>query len=84
MSKHRMQPECVENEQAYAGRNSRPRLARPNSQTRTETGQVFTFPCSADYEQDWQPYPLIYNVLHVMTIHNIHAYIYVLHIHIES
>ena len=33
------------------------RLARPNSQARTGTGEFF-FPCSADHEQDWQPYPV--------------------------
>ena len=33
------------------------RLARPNSQARTGTGE-YSFPCSADHEQDWQPYPV--------------------------
>ena len=32
-------------------------LARPNSQARTGTGEYY-FPCSADHEQDWQPYPV--------------------------
>ena len=27
------------------------------------------FPCSADHEQDWQPYRLIYTLLYVLTIH---------------
>ena len=28
------------------------------------------FPCSADHEQDWQPYPLDpYSILKMMTIH---------------
>ena len=33
------------------------RLARPNSRARTGTGG-YSFLCSADYEQDWQPYPV--------------------------
>ena len=47
VSKHRIQPE-YEDQQAYAG--------RPNSQARKGTGE-YSFPCSADHEQDWQPYP---------------------------
>ena len=27
------------------------------------------FPCSADHEQDWQPYRLIYTLLYVLTKH---------------
>ena len=27
------------------------------------------FPCSADHEQDWQPYPVDDTLLYVMTIH---------------
>ena len=36
------------------------------------------FPCSADHEQDWQPYPVDpYSMLYVMTIHTyIHTYIH--------
>ena len=31
---------------------------------------IFIFPCSADHEQDWQPYPVDpYTLLYVMTIH---------------
>ena len=37
------------------------------------------FPCSADHEQDWQPYPVepySATTVHVMTIHTyIHTYI---------
>ena len=44
-------------EQADAGRDGRTRLARPNSQARTGTGE-YHFPSSADHEQDWQPYPV--------------------------
>ena len=32
-------------------------IARLNSQARTVTGDI-NFPCSADHEQDWQPYPV--------------------------
>ena len=64
VSKHQSQPE-YEDEQADAGRDCRTRLARPNSQARTRTGNIH-FPCSADYDQDWQPYPVdptyIYNL----------------------
>ena len=38
VSKHPFQPE-YEGEQADAGRDCRTRLARPNSQARTETGK---------------------------------------------
>ena len=47
----------VENEQADARRDCRTCLARSNSQARTGTGKYY-FPCSADHEQDWQPYPV--------------------------
>ena len=46
----------MENEQANAGRDV-DRLARPI--LRRERGQVKVhFPCEADHEQDWQPYPV--------------------------
>ena len=41
----------VENEQADAGRDSRTRLARPNSRARTGTGKKTFSSCSADHEQ---------------------------------
>ena len=56
VSKHLIQPEYGD-DQADAGRDGRIRLARPNSQARTGTGE-YSFPCSADHEQDWQPYPV--------------------------
>ena len=52
VSKHEIQPEYG-GEQADAGRDCRTRLARPNSQARIH------FPCSADHEQDWQPYLVV-------------------------
>ena len=48
VSKHQIQPEYGD-EQADAGRDGRTRLARPNSQARTGTGEYY-FPCSADHE----------------------------------
>ena len=39
------------------GIDCRTRLARPNSQARSRTGNII-FSCSADHEQDWQPYPV--------------------------
>ena len=56
VSKHQVQPDYGD-EQADAGRDCRTRLARPNSQARTRTGK-YSFSCSADHEQDWQPYPV--------------------------
>ena len=56
VSKHQIQPEYGD-EQADMGRNCRTRLARPNSQARTGTVKIH-FPCPADHEQDWQPYPV--------------------------
>ena len=38
VSKHQIRPEYGD-KQAYAGRNYRTRLARPNSQARTGTGE---------------------------------------------
>ena len=49
-SKHQIQPEYGD-ERADVGRDGRNCLARPNSRARH-------FPCSADHEQDWQPYPV--------------------------
>ena len=62
---HQIQPEHRD-EQTDAGRDRRTRLARPNSQARTGQGNI-NFSCSADREQDWQPYPV--DLLYVMTIH---------------
>ena len=56
VSKHQIQPEYGD-EQAGAGRDGCTRLTRPNSQARTGTGEYY-IPCSADHEQDWQPYPV--------------------------
>ena len=53
--KHQTRPDYGD-EQADAGRDCRNRLARRNSRVRTGTGNIH-FPCLADHEQDWQPYP---------------------------
>ena len=43
----------VDNERAGAGRDGQTCLARPDSQARTRVqGGKFTFPCSADHEQN--------------------------------
>ena len=49
VSKHQVQPKYG-NEQDDTGWDCRTRLARPNFQGNID------FPCSADHEQDWQPY----------------------------
>ena len=54
VSKHqpiRFSPSVV-NERADAGRHDRTRVAIPNSQERTGTGNIYNFPCSADHERD--------------------------------
>ena len=69
VSKHQIQPEYGD-EQADAGRDCRTRLARPNPQARTRTGK-YSFPCFADHEQDWQPYPVDpYSCYICVTIHD--------------
>ena len=44
--------------QADAGRDCRNRLAIPNSQHEQRGQGNINFPCSADHERDWQPYPV--------------------------
>ena len=73
VSKHQIQPE-YRDEQADAGRDDWARLARPNSQARTGTGEYY-FPCSADHEQDWQPDP----VDPYSAICDDHTYIHTIH-----
>ena len=47
----------MENERAGAGQDSRPNSG--DQTLRRELGQgKFCFLCSADHEQDWQPYPV--------------------------
>ena len=68
VSKHQIQPEYGD-EQADAGRDCRTRLASHNSRARTGTGEKH-FSCSADHEQNWQPYTVDpYSCYIRMTIH---------------
>ena len=48
----------MENEEADVGRDGRTRLARPYCWARMGTDSENRFSCSADPEQDWQPYPV--------------------------
>ena len=52
---------------SVAGRNCRTRLSRDQILTRERGQRNINFPCSADHEQVWQPYPVdpypCYNVM---------------------
>ena len=54
-SKHHIQSE-YRYEQADAGRDCPTCLTRPNLRRERGQGNIDFF-CSADHEQDWQPYP---------------------------
>ena len=56
VSKHQIQPEYGD-EQAGAGRDCRT-VTRDQILRRKRGQGHIPFPCSADYEQDWQPYPV--------------------------
>ena len=56
VSKHQIQPEYGD-EQANAGWDCQTRLARQILRREQVKGNIY-FPCSADHEQDWQPYPV--------------------------
>ena len=77
VSKHQIQPEYGD-EQADAGRDYEP--APRDKILRRERGQVnVNFPCSADHEQDWQPYPVDpYPCMYVWSSHT-----YILHTYID-
>ena len=81
VSKHQIQPEYGD-EQADAGRDCQTRLARPISQARTRTRKYLFSLCSADHEQDWQPYPVdpytCYMCVHTYIILLRSGYIWVL------
>ena len=54
VSKHQIQPECGTQDGATAESVARDQILK-----RKQHGQRNThFPCSADHEQDWQPYPV--------------------------
>ena len=48
----------MDNDQADAGRDGRTRLARIKILRRERRQRNIRFPCPADHEQDWQPYPV--------------------------
>ena len=54
-SKHQIQP-SMEMSRLTRERTAEARLARPNLQRERGQGNVH-FLCSAEHEQDWQPYP---------------------------
>ena len=57
VSKHQIQPECGE----WTGRRGTGRrTVSCETQFSCANGdrEIFIFPCSADDEQDWQPYPV--------------------------
>ena len=60
VSKHQIQPEYGDG-QADAGRDCRTLLAKDQIPRHEQRGQGnIHFSCSADHEQDWQPYPVDY------------------------
>ena len=56
VSKHQIQPEYGD-EQADAGRDCKPVSRDQILRHAREQGNII-FPCSADHEQDWKPYPV--------------------------
>ena len=69
VSKHQIQPEYGD-EQADAGRNCRTRLARPNSQARTETGEISIFPVQLTTSRTGNLTRLIHTLAICVTIHH--------------
>ena len=56
VSKHQIQPKC---EMSRLTREGTVELVSRDQILRRERGQGnMHFPCSADHEQDWQPYPV--------------------------
>ena len=77
VSKHQIQPEYGD-EQADAGPDCR--TVSRDQILRRERGQGnVNFPCSADHEQDWQPYPVdpysCYMCDHIYLVHTTCKYI---------
>ena len=56
VSKHQVQPEYGD-EQAARDGTAEP-VSRDQILRRERDREIFIFPCSADHEQDWQPYPV--------------------------
>ena len=69
VSKHQIQLEYGD-EQADAGRDAEP-VSRDQILRHARGQGNIHFPCSADHEQDWRPYPVdpYSAMLYVMTIH---------------
>ena len=66
VSKHQIQL-SMEMSRADARRDCRTRPARPNLRRESGQGNIH-FPCSADHEQDWQPYPVDQNSCYVYVV----------------
>ena len=75
VSKHQIQPEYGDDEQADAGRDEP--VSRDQILRHARGQGNIHFPCSADHEQDWQPYPVDpYSATGICDDHTyIHAYI---------
>ena len=54
---HQVQPE-YRDKQADAGRDTAEPISRDQFLRREHGQENIHFPCSADQEQDWQPYPV--------------------------
>ena len=63
--------QSMENERADEGRNGWTRPARPNSQARTGTREIFLFPVQLTTSRIGKPYPVAsyYPLLYVASIH---------------
>ena len=77
VSKHQIQPEYGD-EQTEAGRDPTELVSRYQILRHARGQGNIHFPCSADHEQDWQPYL----VDPYSAICDDHTYIYILHIYI--
>ena len=55
-SKHQISSLGVKKEQAYAGRDGRTCLVRPKVLRREQREGKKCYPCSADYEENWESY----------------------------
>ena len=68
MSKHQIQPEYGELSRLTRDGKAEP-VSRDQILRRVRGQGNIRFPCSADHEQDWQPYLVIHTLLNVVTIH---------------
>ena len=72
VSKHQIQPEFMEMSRLTRDRTAEP-IPRDQIIRRELRQRKVYIPCSADHEQDWQPYPVGTNYVYVVTIY---TYIY--------